>query len=362
MLSPLELEEKRLKIESLKNELAALDAEQQALKILANAGYGSIGNSYFRYFRVENAEAITKTGQFVIRFIEIELNRVLDKFFESTKDRVIISDTDSVVLELSDLFTKSTISMSRDERIDILDLFAKQTLQPIIGRIINTIVTTLNAFPDVLSMKREIIADKTIVQSKKHYIMNVFDNKGVRYKTAKKKIIGMEAVRSSTPSWCKDRIKQALDIMFVSNNKECLQFIDQCQTDYWQELNLSIISFPRGLPDLELYTEQQKSLPIHVAAALAFNRFIRDTGLTKKYTPIRSGEKIKFCYLLNPNPFKSHVIGWNTTAAPKELNLEMYIDRQHNFYVGFLKPIQTLMEIVGWSTSRCESVSMNDLF
>lgn len=348
----------KAKIEELQNKIASLDTEQNALKILANSGYGSIGNQYFRYFQLENAEAITLTGQFVIRYIETELNSFLSRLFGLEKDRVIISDTDSVVVELSDLFTDNSIPDS--DKIDVLDSFAKQTLQPQIEKIISRIVFMLNAFPGLLSMKREILADKTIVLAKKRYIMNVFDKEGVRFKEAKKKIMGIEAVRSSTPPLCKDMIKQTLDLFFTSDNEHLLDFIETCRKRFISETDLTKISFPRGIQNLTEYEGKTKSIPIHVASALTFNKFIVENKLTKKYETIKSGEKIKFCYLSIPNPFHSHVIGWNTSTVPKELNLEVFIDKARHFQIGYLNPIETIISTIGWKTELSED--LNDLF
>jgi len=346
------------RITFLHNKIASLDTEQNALKILANSGYGSIGNQYFRYFQLENAEAITLTGQFVIRYIENELNGFLNKLIGLEKDRVIILDTDSVVLELSDLFIDSDIPV--EDRIDILDNFAKQTVQPHIEKTIKRIETILNSFPKLLSMKREIIANKTIVLAKKRYIMNVFDKEGVRFKEAKKKIMGIEAVRSSTPPLCKDMIKNTLDVFFTSDNEHILNFIEECRRRFFAEEDLAKISFPRGLQSLSDYENKTQSIPIHVSAAFAFNKFIKEQNLTKKYEIIKSGEKIKFCYLTIPNPFHSHVIGWTTTWCPKELELEKFIDKNKHFQVGYLNGIESIITAIGWQTEL--SSDLNDMF
>lgn len=83
--------------EELKKEIATYDVAQQALKIIANLGYGAVSNRWFRFFSIANAQAITLTGQLTIRWVEKKLNEYMNKILK-TKDEsyVIYVDTDSV--------------------------------------------------------------------------------------------------------------------------------------------------------------------------------------------------------------------------------------------------------------------------
>ena len=77
---------------------------QQVRKICLNSLYGAVGNTYFRYYKLDNAEAITLTGQVAIRWIERKINEYLNKTLSTEgKDYVIASDTDSIYLNLGDL-------------------------------------------------------------------------------------------------------------------------------------------------------------------------------------------------------------------------------------------------------------------
>ena len=345
-------------IEFLENKIKSLDIEQNALKILANSGYGAMGNQHFRYFKLENAEAITTTGQFVIRYIDREVNKFLQEIFKSKRDRVIISDTDSVVVELSDLFYQNSPPI--EERIEILNKFAETVIQPKIGKIIKNIVFLFNAFPNLLAMKREILADKTIVIAKKKYIMNVYDKEGVRFTSPKKKIMGLEAIKSSTPAICKQLIRDTLDVFFTSDNSTLLHYVENCKQKIILEATIDDIAFPRGLQVFDVYQQAKKAIPIHVKAAITFNNYISKQQLTKKYELLKEGDKIKFCYLKLPNPFHSHVIAWNTNVVPKELELDRFIDKEHQYYIGYLNPIESIIEAIGWTTKVRGEVS--DLF
>ena len=48
---------------ALEKEISRCNNVQMAKKISLNSAYGAIGNQYFRYFKLANAEAITLSGQ-----------------------------------------------------------------------------------------------------------------------------------------------------------------------------------------------------------------------------------------------------------------------------------------------------------
>ena len=88
----------------LKNDISTFNNIQMARKIQLNSAYGAIGNQYFRYYNLANAEAITLSGQVSIRWIENKMNTYLNKVLKTIdQDYVIASDTDSIYLHLGPL-------------------------------------------------------------------------------------------------------------------------------------------------------------------------------------------------------------------------------------------------------------------
>ena len=69
-----------------------------------------------------------------------------------------------------------------------------------------TLAKYVNAYDNKMVMKRENIADRGIWTAKKRYILNVWDSEGVRYEEPKLKMMGIEAVKSSTPAPCRQMI------------------------------------------------------------------------------------------------------------------------------------------------------------
>ena len=344
----------------LENRIAELDTQQYALKIAANSGFGALGNQYFRYFNINNAEAITQTGQYIIRTIEKYINQYLSKYIGNEKDRIALADTDSIVCILEDVFN----SFSNDEqkmfsdiqkRIDFIDFFANEKIQPKINQIISAIENQLNGFPGFISMVRENISNAIIVTGKKHYIMNVYDAKGFRYTEPKKKIMGIESVKTSTPKLCRNLINDTIDFFFTKDNEFLIKHIQKIKDIIFKEKDLSLISFPRGVQNLKKYSLEDQGkegyasgTPIHVRGSLRYNKWIKQNNLQNKYNYIQEGEKIKFAYLKLPNVFNEHVIAWNTSTIPKELQLEKFIDKEQHFQIGYMNVIEKLLEAVGW--------------
>ena len=225
-------------------------------------------------------------------------------------------DTDSIFLTLADIFLllspeeKEALS-DIQPRIDFLDFFAKEKIQPKIKSTIALIENQLNSFLGFLDMKRENIGDSVIVTGKKRYIMNVYDSEGVRYQIPKKKIMGIESVRSSTPPLCRQLIRDTIDFFFTNDNVFLIKIIDKCKKKIFQEKDLSLICFPRGVNGLEKYSDTSKTdafytkgTPKHVRGSLVFNKWLKEKKMESKYTSIQEGEKIKFAYLKMPNPFR----------------------------------------------------------
>ena len=151
-------------------------------------------------------------------------------------------------------------------------------------------------------MKRENIADRGIWTAKKRYILNVWDSEVVRYGDAKLKIMGIEAVKSSTPAPCRTMIKDGLKVMMSGTEDEMIDYIDGCRTKF-KSLPPEDISFPRSVSNVVKYkginTIYAKGTPMHVRGALLFNYYVKERKLDKKYAYIQNGEKIKFLSLIH---------------------------------------------------------------
>jgi DNA polymerase elongation subunit (family B) len=355
----------KTKNKELVKEIARCNNIQMAKKISLNSAYGAIGNQYFRYYKLENAEAITLSGQVAIRWIEEKMNLYLNKLLKTENiDYVIASDTDSIYLNMGPLVERVYEGREKttESIVSFLDKICKVELEKYIESCYQELADYVNAYDQKMQMKRENIADRGIWTAKKRYILNVWDSEGVRYEEPKLKMMGIEAVKSSTPAPCRKMIKDALKLMMSGTEDEVIDFIENARKEF-RKLPPEQISFPRSASDVQKYKSSSdiyiKGTPIHVRGALLFNHYIKENKLTNKYSLIQNGEKVKFIYLKKPNIIHENVISF-IQEFPKELNLDKYIDYELQFEKAFLEPLKIILDSIGWSVEK--TVNLDSFF
>jgi hypothetical protein len=247
---------------------------------------------------------------------------------------------------------------TNEKVVSFLDKVCKVEFEKYIQSSYEELAEYVNAYEQKMQMKRENIADRGIWTAKKRYILNVWDSEGVRYSEPKLKIMGIEAVKSSTPAPCRKMIKDALKLMMTGTEDEVIDFIESCRSKF-RKLSPEEIAFPRSVSDVVKYQSSSsiyaKGTPIHVRGALLFNHYIKKNKLTNKYSLIQNGEKIKFCYLKKPNSIYENVISF-IQEFPKELNLQQYVDYDLQFEKSFVEPIRTILESIGWKIEKTSSL------
>jgi len=348
---------------SLEKEIARCNNIQMAKKISLNSAYGAIGNQYFRYYKLANAEAITLSGQVSIRWIENKMNDYLNKLLKTEDiDYVIASDTDSIYINfgpLVDKFFGNKID-NKAKIVSLLDQVCKDKLEPFIDKSYQELANYVNAYDQKMFMKRENIADRGIWTAKKRYILNVWDSEGVRYEEPKLKMMGIEAVKSSTPAPCRKMIKDALNIMMSGTEEDVIKFIDDSRVKF-KKLPPEDIAFPRTVSNVNKHksssTIYAKGTPIHARGALLYNHYIKDKKLDNKYSLINNGEKIKFCYLKKPNWIHENVISF-ISDFPTELDLDKSIDYELQFEKAFLEPVKVILDSIGWNVEKVVNLEL----
>jgi len=339
----------------LQNDIAANHNIQLARKIALNSAYGAIGNQYFRYFDVRHAEGITKAGQLAIRWIERDVNKYLNELMKTKNvSYVVASDTDSIYVKLGAVVDKIFKDKSDIRKIvKVLDKFCEEKLQKEIDRSYDKLAKYTNAYENKMVMKREVIANKGIWTAKKRYILNVYNEEGVDLKEPKLKIMGIEAVKSSTPAPCRVKIKEALKVIMNKDENALIEFIDEFR-NHFRKLRPEQIAYPRSCNNLRKYSSStdiyQKSTPIHVKGALLYNNLLKKNKLVK-YEEIQEGDKIKFIVLKEPNPIREKVISF-PTYLPKEFNLHDFIDYDEQFDKSFLEPLRFIVNAINWNFEK----------
>jgi len=356
-------EYEKKKTKDLEKEIARCNNIQMARKIQLNSAYGAIGNQYFRYYKLANAEAITLSGQVSIRWIENKMNAYLNKILKTDGvDYVIASDTDSIYLNMGPLV--ESVYKGREKTtqsvVSFLDKVCQVEFEKYIESCYQELATYVNAYDQKMQMKRENIAERGIWTAKKRYILNVWDSEGVRYEEPKLKMMGIEAVKSSTPAPCRKMIKDGLKLMMSGTEEDVIEFIDKCREEF-KKLPPEQIAFPRTASDVRKYHSASdiynKGTPIHIRGALLFNHYVKEKKLTNKYSLIANGEKIKFVYLKKPNIIQENIISF-IQDFPKELGLDKYIDYELQFEKSFVEPLKSILDSIGWNVEKTVNLEL----
>ena len=346
----------------IERDIAHYENQQTAIKILLNSLYGALGNKYFRYFTMEIAEGITITGQAIIKWAEKHVNGFLNKTLKTNKDYVIAIDTDSVYANLGDLVNHVLPDADTSKKVDFLDKVCAKIEKDVLDIAFKELKENCNAYKQRISMKREGIADRGIWTAKKRYILNVWDNEGVRYSKPKLKIMGIEAIKSSTPAACREAMEDLFKILISGTEEQTQQFIREFKNKF-DSLPAEEKAFPRGVSSLKEYSDSKliyrKGTPINSRAALMYNYLLKQNGLENKYETIKEGEKIKYIHLDPRNPTREDVVGF-LEVLPPEFGLHRYIDNEVQFQKSFLDPAKIILDSIGWKAE--EEASLEDFF
>lgn len=369
------------------NEAARLSSYQLALKILLNSLYGALGNSSFRYFNVSLASSVTTSGRQAIRWIERKLNELIDAKTGIKKDRVVLIDTDSVVLDLNDVVTQvCPADMDREQKLKFLDVLGEKVLHPYIAQSYDELGDYMNAYEHRFKMKRENIINSMVSVAAKSYVMEVYNREGVQYTLEHPymKIMGLQLVKSSTPAVIRNALRNALPIMLHGDERQLQQYVEQ-QRELYKNFTVEQIAFPRAVTSLgkndpvmirqvaaadptnsekqalleniiegnDIYT---KKTPIHVRASLIHNYLLDKYELSGDRKKIADGDNIKFVYLKLPNPIHEDVIGFQDTL-PDQFNVRQYVDYDKMFEKTFISTIEKMIEPLGWSPVKTNTLS-----
>jgi DNA polymerase elongation subunit (family B) len=346
---------------AIEKRIAKYNNIQLAKKVSLNSAYGALGSQYFRFYDLRMALGVTTAGQLSIRWIENKLNSYMNKLLDTKNDDyVIASDTDSIYLRLGGLVRKvyGDRSVDTNNIITFMDKVCDDKIQPFIDVSYQELADYVKAYSQKMEMKREALSNKGLWTAKKRYILNIFNNEGVSYKEPYMKVMGLEMIKSSTPSSIREKMKEAIKIMMSGTEQDIHNFIANFREEF-RKLPPEEISFPRGLNGLNKYSDAatlyKLGTPIHVKGAILYNNFLNQNNLTKKYPLIQEGEKVKFTYLKMPNHFKDTVISY-PSRLPKELGLHDYIDYDMQFDKAFLEPIKVILDCMGWSTEKVSTL------
>lgn len=370
-------------------ESAKFTAYEQAVKVMLNSIYGAFGNKWFHFFNIDIAESITLQGQNAILYSEKILNKYFQDFFAKDteihnklnirvhkqihKPAVIYIDTDSNYVQFQEMY--ESIEWL-GEKMDIVTfILAIYDL-----RIKDYIVKALDKYAEntntdsFLVFEMESIAYSGIWMAKKKYLQNLaWDDKlskSERHKMLKKiKTVGYDTIQSSTPTFARKKLSEALQILFEKKpTPETLttivSFLKKVKKEF-KMANIDDISFNKRTNNIEKYilddhTEFQYGLkcPPNVKAAGFYNYLMNNNSKYKsKYRMINNGEKLK---LYHCEHSVCEMFGYLPGDHPYEFAPQM--DYETQFEKCIIDPLNRVLDCVGLQTLNRNLIYSTTLF
>ena len=379
------------------------ETNQMTKKILLNSLYGALGNKHFVLFNPEIGAAITGNGRYTNKTMAYSIDSFLKQKLPSKTPYLVYGDTDSCYLTLNPLVEaklQKTPDMSFEDKINFCDNVCEKMIQPFVNETTNLIGKILNIHEaGPMAMDREIIADSTIFIAKKRYIARVLDTEGVRLKEPKKKVMGLELVRSSTPKFCRKYLKESIDILLDGGENELQDWVSDIKKKFYSApidevsrvTGVNKVSFDlytkdgkdsdgetrfislsekfNGLSPKEigyrllqyqLYLESTTEsaakfspIPINTRAAIVHNLAVDVNNLQGDFNYINEKDKIKYVKLTTPNTIgNSDVFGYQNVNILDKLQLSKYIDKEDMWEKFFVQALDIMIGPLNWSHEK----------
>jgi DNA polymerase elongation subunit (family B) len=348
--------------------------------------YGVLGLSIFRFYDLDNASAVTISGQDVIRssakFINGQyvslgvaskeqswlrtyethmrsdyknppLPEDIIQYCLNPKDHCVYIDTDSVYFTATPILKGTT----DEEKLQETIAFAYD-MEKKLNKFYDAVAKKFfNCSSHRLSIKAEAVSRTALWIRKKRYALNKIYNLEESTPMAKVAPKGLDIVRSSFPEAYKKFMEGVLKDILNLKGKE---HIDQQILDFREAMRkMDYIKLARNTSVKDISKHEtptwvrintfNKGAPAHVKAAIAYNRLLKHLGRETQYQPIRDGDKIKYVYL-TPNQYRLDTIAIKTYDDPPEILalVEKHIDYDALFERELEKKLEKFYEALGW--------------
>jgi DNA polymerase elongation subunit (family B) len=348
------------------------DRRQYLQKVLLNSLYGVLGLPTFRFYDLDNAEAVTYTGQSLIKFTKKIVNNYYNKELGDTKNHCIYIDTDSVFYSALPMVTK---------RYPDLDIRNVDKMSKAILQIANEVQIYLNGSYNYFAkkfcnldkhrfdIKQEVIAKSGLFVTKKRYGLKIINDNGK--KVNKMMIKGLDIVRSSFPIAMREMLSKVLEDVLMDVPKDKLDKFILNFKNSMKLMDFDKIAMPTSVKGIKKYRDSEGGIfhtyklgtPVHVKSSLFYNDLLKYFKITKKYSPIYNGEKIKWVYLKN-NPIGLETVAYKGHEDPPQILdfIRQYINPDKIYKQALHKKIMMLYEALGWDEPTDASKTIERFF
>ena len=354
------------------NKSEYFDRRQYLQKVLLNSLYGVLGLPVFRFYDLDNAEAVTYTGQSLIKFTKKIANSFYNKELGDNENHCIYIDTDSVFYSATPLVKK---------RFPDLDINNEDKMSKAILEIASEVQVYLNKGYDYFAkkfcnldkhrfdIKQEVIAKSGLFVTKKRYGLKIINDNGK--KVNKLMVKGLDTVRSSFPIAMREMLSKLLEDILMDVPKEQLDKFILNFKNSMKLMEFDKIAIPTSVKGIKKYRDGNGDIfhsyklgtPVHVKSALFYNDMLKHFKVTKRYSLIHNGEKIKWVYLKN-NPIGIQTIAYKGHEDPPQILdfIRQFINHNKIYKQALHKKIMMLYEALGWDEPTDASKTIERFF
>lgn len=254
--------------------------------------------------------------------------------------------------ELIQFINKYPSTLTKDKIINFLDKYGSKVIQPLMDDAFEKIAVHTNSMKNKMVMKREAIAESTIIRAKKNYIMLVNDNEGIRYTEPKLKMMGVETAKSGTPKFIKNALEDCYLICLSGKEEEFKEYVKEFHKEFMNKDYRELCPF-MGVNNIDKYKNDEKvknwesGTPFHVKAAISHNNGLVKYNISHAL-PISDGDKIQLAMLKEPNHFFTGYMAF-IDSIPEEFELNGFIDYQGMYEKQFLNPVTSISKLLKWN-------------
>jgi DNA polymerase elongation subunit (family B) len=358
---------KKYTTEGDKVQAAYYDQRQHIQKIFLNSLYGVLGLPVFRFYDVDNAAAVTLTGQDVIKTTAKFINLKYEKATGEKKDHCVYVDTDSVYFPAKPLFTGG----ATDDLASTIDI--AYDMESGLNKFYDSMAKRMfNCDDHKFHIKGESVAKTGFWVAKKRYALDKVYDLETRQPVSKLVVKGLDVVRSSFPKAFREFMTQMLkDILGRVDKNELDEKIvalkTSLKTRHYLEVarntsanNISQFAAGEGGGGINRF---KKGTPAHIKAAIVYNRLLTHFNIQTRYEPIADGAKIKYVYL-KANPLRIDALAIKGYQDPPQI-VEMiteYIDTDALFENELRNKLDDFYTALKWGLLPTEQNSNADDF
>jgi DNA polymerase elongation subunit (family B) len=332
-----------------KFEYDRLDIVQNAYKVIMNSIYGIMGNRYFSMFDLDNAMAITLTGQALIQNSASYVNNYFRNSFGADYDVVLAGDTDSLYINARPYVEAAGGIPSDKEGVKKLCDGLEKIVEKINDDCKSFIMETFNTDVTTIQFKRETFCASGCFVAKKRYVLHVIDSEGKP--VDKFKYVGVDIKKNELPKDIKSMLRLIVEGAMKKHwNNAAFQKIMINIREKYLQFPPEKIAFLKNYgteKKADGFLGVEKGTGMHAKAVIYHNQLIKTLKIQNKEEEIFVNDRFRYVQVKPINGYNIDVIAFKETW-PEEFSKYFMVDYDTMFQKTMCAPLKAFIKAFGW--------------